>query len=492
MREFLRRWWQNWSLGGEAAARERARAQLSAHPWPAFLLGVLARLREDGGRAYLVGGTVRDVLLGREGDSSIDVATSIVPEDVVRRFERVVPTGIAHGTVTILDGPEPVECTTFRREDRYSDARRPDRVAFTTDPLADLDRRDLTVNAMAFDPASGELLDPHGGARDLERRVLRAVGDPLERFREDGLRPLRAARLSATLELDMDDELQRALARLPDPDTGYRSSGVAFERVQGELVQLMKAREPSRGFRSLVPTGLLGLWMPELDRCRGVTQNRYHEYDVFEHSLHTCDAAPATKPVVRWAALLHDIGKPDTREERGGEGTFYNHQFVGAELAAVLLERLRFPTAFREAVVHLVREHMFDYRAEWSDAAVRRWLAHVGTDHVADLFDLRIADRIGNGRKRGFPTYLEQLHRRIDRLLEESRALHVRDLAVDGTDVMRELGIASGPEVREALEALLEEVLDHPDRNRRELLLARLAERRGERSLAPESRAESP
>jgi putative nucleotidyltransferase with HDIG domain len=492
MREFLRRVWQTWTLGGDAAASERARARLVAYPWPAFVLTALARLREDGGRAYLVGGTVRDVLLGRETDSSVDVATSVVPEKVMQRFERVVPTGLAHGTVTILDGLRPIECTTFRREDRYSDARRPDRVAFTADALEDLDRRDLTVNALAFDPSSGELLDPHGGARDLERRVLRAVGDPLDRFREDALRPLRVARLSATLELEPDDALERALARLPDPETGYRASGVALERVQGELVQMMTAREPSRGFRRLVPTGLLALWLPELDRCRGVPQNRYHEYDVFEHSLHTCDAAPRTKPVVRWAALLHDIGKPDTREDRAGEGTFYNHQFVGAELADRLLERLRFPTAFREAVVHLVREHMFDYRPTWGDAAVRRWLAHVGTDHLADLFDLRIADRLGNGRKRGFPPYLEELHARIDRLLRESRALHVRDLAVDGTDVMRELDIGPGPGVKDALEALLEEVLDHPDRNRREVLLARLAERRGERPSGSESRSESP
>jgi poly(A) polymerase/tRNA nucleotidyltransferase (CCA-adding enzyme) len=224
---------------------------------------------------------------------------------------------------------------------------------------------------------------------------------------------------------------------------------------------------------------LLALWLPELDRCRGVPQNRYHEYDVFEHSLHTCDAAPRTKPVVRWAALLHDIGKPDTREDRAGEGTFYNHQFVGAELADRLLERLRFPTAFREAVVHLVREHMFDYRPTWGDAAVRRWLAHVGTDHLADLFDLRIADRLGNGRKRGSRrTSRSCTHASTDcsaNLVRSTFAIS----RVDGTDVMRELDIGPGPGVKDALEALLEEVLDHPDRNRREVLLARLAERRG-------------
>ena len=217
--------------------------------------------------------------------------------------------------------------------------------------------------------------------------------------------------------------------------------------------------------------------MPELTRGYGVPQNRYHAWDVYEHSLYTCDAAPAGKSEVRWAALLHDIGKPDTRVERGGDGTFYNHQFVGARLADRLLERLRFPLGSRERIVHLVREHMFDYRSGWSDAALRRWLRRVGEDAVADLFDLRIADNLGNGLRQGFPAYLEEMRVRIERLLAESRALRVRDLAVDGRDVMRVLGIRPGPAVRETLEALLEEVLDDPSRNQREHLLARLASR---------------
>jgi len=185
-----------------------------------------------------------------------------------------------------------------------------------------------------------------------------------------------------------------------------------------------------------------------------------------------------TKPDVRWAALLHDIGKPDTRVEREGEGTFYNHQFVSAELADRLLERLRFPHDRRARVVHLVREHMFDYRPAWGDAALRRWLRRVGPEHVADLFDLRIADMLGNGLKQGFPASLDQMRTRIERLLAASGALHVTDLAVDGNDVMGELGLAPGPAVREALEALLEEVMDDPSRNTREHLLSRLRERR--------------
>jgi tRNA nucleotidyltransferase (CCA-adding enzyme) len=251
---------------------------------------------------------------------------------------------------------------------------------------------------------------------------------------------------------------------------------VAVERVREELEKLMGARRPSVGVELLREAGLLALWMPEVSRCRGVPQNRWHAYDVYVHSLETCDHSPASKPVVRWAALLHDIGKPDTRVERKGEGTFYNHQVVGADLADRLLLRLRFSNDMRGAIVHLVREHMFDYRKEWSDAAVRRWVRRVGEEAVADLFDLRIADVLGNGLRVGFPAQLEALRVRIERVLTESHALRARDLKVDGRDVMRMLRIGPGPAVGEALEALLEEVLERPERNTRDHLLARLAE----------------
>jgi len=470
----MARWWRDWSRGPAAAATDRAAARLRAHRWPAPLLDVIARLREGGHRAFLVGGAVRDTLLGRRAGARFDVSTDLTPEQVIERFDRVEPTGLRHGTVLVIEGELLVECTTFRREGRYSDARRPDAVLWTKDPLEDLDRRDLTVNAMAFDPSSGELLDPHDGALDLERRRLRAVGEPLERFREDALRPLRVARFAAALEMEPDEDLRAALAEVSREGSGVVTAAVAPERVRDELSGILAAPRPSTGLELLREAGLLELWLPELARCRGVSQNRFHAFDVYFHSLATCDAAPAHKPVVRWAALLHDIGKPDTRVERDGEGTFYNHQFVGAELAEALLERLRVPQALCHAVTHLVREHMFDYHDDWSDAALRRWLRRVGTDAVADLFDLRIADMLGNGLKQGFPTYLETMRERITRLLEESRALVVSDLAVDGHDVMRELGVPPGPVVRAKLEALLEEVLDRPGRNTREHLLARL------------------
>jgi putative nucleotidyltransferase with HDIG domain len=284
---------------------------------------------------------------------------------------------------------------------------------------------------------------------------------------------VRAARFAATLGMQLEAGTRAAMGHTAD-----RARLLAVERVRDELERLMAAPRPSVGLELLREAGLLELWMPELLRGYGVPQNRYHAYDVYEHGLHTCDAAPADKPAVRWAALLHDIGKPETRVERAGQGTFYNHQFVGAALADRLLERLRFPLELRARIVHLVREHMFDYRPGWSDAALRRWLRRVGEGAVADLFDLRIADTLGNGLRQGFPASITAMHERIERLLAESHVLRVTDLAIGGREVMEVLGIGPGPAVGEVLEALLEEVLDRPERNTREQLMARLEQRR--------------
>lgn len=447
------------------AARGRAGAMLRGHVWPDELLAVFERLTAGGERAFLVGGSVRDVILGRSSAGPWDVATSCTPDQVRERFARVEPIGEKLGTMLVLGVAQRYEVTTFRREGEYADARHPDHVWFTRDPLEDLARRDLTVNALAFDPVSGELLDPHDGALDLEGRCLRAVGDPVARFREDALRPLRLARLAAVLGMRPHEETRAALGSARD-----RSLGLAVERVRVELEGLLLAPRPSEGFELLREARLLELWLPELAACHGVPQNRYHAHDVYFHSLYSCDAASVDKPIVRWAALLHDIGKPATREVREGEATFYQHQFVGAGLANTLLERLRFPLRDRLRIVHLVREHMFDYRPEWGDSAVRRWLARVGPECVEDLFELRRADYQGNGIKLGIPMSLAEFEERIGRIVAAQDALSVGDLALDGQDVMRILGIGPGPAVGDALSSLLECVLERPSLNTRALL----------------------
>ncbi len=453
---------------GNAARVAAARARLESAAWPAALRAALATLRAGGHQALLVGGTVRDALLGRRGGAAFDVATDRTPEEVLHLFARVEPIGLRHGTVLVIADEVRIECTTMRTEGPYHDARRPAHVTFTRDPLADLARRDLTVNAIAWDPGAARLLDPFGGLADLEARVLRAVGDPRDRFLEDALRPLRVARFAATLEMT------------PEPDTAAalgvaleRAEGLAAERIRDELCALMTARAPSTGLDLLHASGWLARVLPELDACAGVTQNRHHAHDVYRHSLRVCDAAPAAWPVVRWAALLHDIGKPVTRAGAEGHATFYGHAVAGARLAAVRLEALRFPAAQRERIVHLVREHMFDYREAWSDAAVRRWLRRVGLEQLEALFALRAADVAGTGVPSSAPS-LEALRARIDRVLAASRVIGVRDLPIDGEDVMRVTGLAPGPEVGRLLRAALESAIENPAHASREALLERV------------------
>jgi tRNA nucleotidyltransferase (CCA-adding enzyme) len=451
-------------------ARRAAEERLRAHAWSPALLTILRRLQEGGAQAHVVGGPVRDLLLGRPLDKAWDVATSLTPDQVRGRFSRIEGVGEKHGTVLIVESGLLLECTTFRVEGEYTDARRPDRVWYTEDALQDLARRDLTVNAMAFDPLTGTLLDPFGGALDLERRRLRAVGDPLDRLTEDALRALRVARFAAVLEMDVDPDTRAAMAEVVE-----RARGLAVERVRVELEKMLAAPRPSVGLEMLREAGLMALWLPEVEAGYRVGQNRFHAYDVYWHSLHTCDAAPVDKPLIRWAALLHDIGKPATRVMReDGQATFHNHERVGAEMADRLLERLRFSNAQREHVVHLVREHMFDYRATWSDAAVRRFIRRVGPDHIADLFDLRMADSIGNGLKSPDVEKLEAFAGRIERLMSADGAFSVGDLAIGGGEVMAVLGLESGPAVGEALDALLDAVLDDPSRNTPEGLRALL------------------
>jgi tRNA nucleotidyltransferase (CCA-adding enzyme) len=435
---------------------------------------VVAALRAAGKKAYLVGGGVRDLLAGLPA-GDFDVATDARPEEVGRLFRRTAPTGVKHGTVTVLGRDGAYEVTTFRRDGKYGDARHPDDVTYARTVEEDLSRRDFTFNALAYDPVDDELIDLFGGAEDFERGVVRAVGDPAERFHEDGLRPLRGIRLAARFEFDVDPATLAAI-----PAVLERVRMVAAERVREEIMKMLAtAPKPSYGFELMREAGLLEIFLPELLEGYDVTQNEFHAYDVYVHSLYSCDAAPPEKPLVRLAALLHDVGKPRTRVVRDGRVTFYNHQAVSRRMARGILDRLRLSKKDRDHVLHLIYHHMFGYTANWTDAAVRRFIRKVGRENIADLFDLRIADWFGNGTNYGFPAYLRALERRINEAIAREEAFTEKDLAVDGMDVMAELGIPPGPRVGEALSYLLERVLEDQSLNERERLLALLREKFG-------------
>src|SRR6266446_7030660 len=432
-------------------------------------MAVLRTLRGASRQAWLAGGAVRDILCGAAAQD-FDVATDALPEQVVRLFPRVIPTGMQHGTVTVLSGEHKVEVTTFRGEGRYLDGRRPSSVTFLADIEADLARRDFTVNAIAWDPIAGVLRDPFSGVEDLKRRRLRAVGDPLARFREDGLRPLRAVRFASTLRLALDPP-----TRLAIPETLDVFARVAMERVRDELIKLLvRGAPPSRGLRLLLRTGLLARIVPELLESVRFAQNRFHRWDVWRHTLRCVDFAPPDL-VVRLAALLHDVAKPrcaGPRESAPDEHTFYDHEKVGAQPATEILQRLKFPRRETERVAHLVAEHNWYYRPEWNDATVRRVLARVGPAELPALWALRTADLKARGRlvEEGLANQA-QAEARFQREIDRAVALKITDLAIGGEDVMRELKIGPGRLVGEILSRLLERVLDEPDLNTRKGLL---------------------
>jgi tRNA nucleotidyltransferase (CCA-adding enzyme) len=434
---------------------------------PEPVVEIVQRLNDQGHRAWVVGGCIRDLLRGKEV-SDWDIATSALPGEVKKVFGRVIPTGIQHGTVTVLHKGEAYELTTLRGEGAYSDGRRPDEVYFVRDIEEDLARRDFTVNAIAFDPVGGRMVDPFGGVDDMEAGILRAVGDPRERFGEDGLRVLRGARFVATLELELEPATEKAITK--ELDTFAK---VSKERVRDEWIKTMKAQRPSRAFEVMRRTGILKVTYPELLDQVGCEQNKWHAYDVWNHTLETLDASEGG-PIVRLAALLHDVGKPATREhsDKTDDWTFYNHERVGAKMADRWLREYRFSNDERSDIVHLVRHHLICYSPEWSDAAVRRFLRRIGKEHVDRLLELGRADALGKGRPVDPElAALAELRDRIEEVVAKGEALSTRDLPVGGKDVMDRLGVAPGPIIGQVLDALLERVTDDPSLNDRERLL---------------------
>lgn len=441
---------------------------------PADVLAILDRLWAAGHAAYIVGGSLRDLLLGREA-KDWDLATSARPKEVQALFPGSLYEN-AFGTVAVgraglgaaVAGarPEPLQITTFRSDHDYADFRRPHRIEFADRVADDLARRDFTINALAWGAdRAGEpprLIDPHGGLEDLGPRTLRAVGDPQARFGEDALRMLRAVRLAATLDGGIEAGTLAAIQA-----RAHLVAHLSGERIGAEMERLLGAPRPSIGLELMASTGLLAVISPELAAQRGIAQNKIPGDDLWDHTVKAVDAVPAGRPAVRFAALLHDIGKPATIDE----GPFRGHDAVGADLAAALLERLRTPRATADRVVALVRHHMFTYDPTWGDAGVRRFIRRIGRDLLEPLFALREADNLASGQAADAHG-LDELRRRVREQLAGHVVLERGDLAVDGEDVMAYLELPPGPRLGRILDELLERAIADPAVNERATLLA--------------------
>jgi tRNA nucleotidyltransferase (CCA-adding enzyme) len=420
----------------------------------------------------VVGGCVRDLFMGRT-PKDWDVTTSALPAQTAALFPKVIPTGMKHGTVTVLVDEEPIEVTTYRADGDYSDGRRPDEVRFGVTLHEDLSRRDFTMNAIAFDPTKEALVDPFGGEADIHRKLIRAVGEARDRFAEDGLRAMRALRFMATLELELEPS-----ARLAIGETLHVLRKVSVERFRDELLKLLGAAHPAIALEGAQRTGALALFVPELDAGVGCTQNRHHRHDVWTHTVITVEHTVGD-PIRRLGALLHDVGKPSTRApyaDRPGEFSFLKHELAGAEMTATIAERLKLSSAEKQRVVGIVEHHMFSCDPGQKPAGMRRFLRRVGPDLVPDLLALRVGDVVGKGLGEDATAQVIPFREALERLQREPQLLSTRDLAIDGHDIMRELAVAPGPRVGAALRALLERVTEQPALNTREALLALLPE----------------
>ncbi len=465
--------------GEELTARRPAAASVDvAAAIPAAVTSLLRTLWGAGHAAYVVGGSVRDVLMDRPADDW-DLATSARPEETEALFPDTLYEN-AFGTVAVAtDDPAvgEVEITTFRSDHDYADFRRPHRVEFTDSIELDLARRDVTVNAIAWGaPAGGRaprLVDPFGGQDDIAAALLRTVGDPSARFEEDALRMLRVVRFAATLGFWVEPATLAGISARAE-----RVRHVSGERIAMELAKILAAPAPSIGLRLLADTGLLAMISPDLAAQRGIPQNKVEGEDLWDHTLHAVDGAVAEPAHIRMAALLHDIGKPATM----ADGRFLGHDIVGAEIAGRLLDRLHWPRHERDRIVHIIRHHMYGYVPSWSDAAVRRFIAKVGRDALADLFLLREADNLGSGRRRDGGR-LAEIRARVAAQLAAGIVLDLHDLDIDGDVLMAELGLPPSPKLGSVLQELLDRAIADPTINKRDRLLA-LA-----RSLASEGTA---
>ncbi len=429
-----------------------------------------SRFNEAGYSLYVVGGAVRDHLLGLPIED-YDFTTDARPEAVISLFRRVIPTGIEHGTVSVHYEGEIFEVTTFRSDGTYLDGRHPSHVDFITNLEEDLKRRDFTINAFAVDCTTAKIIDRTGGMEDLKARQIRAIGDPLQRFDEDGLRILRGARIAAKIDFDIEGRTFEAMV-----DRRHNLESVSAERIREELFKLVGSDHPRKGLEYLKTSGVLAIILPELMEGDHIEQGGMHHETVLEHAFTACEAASrlTDRVEVRFAALLHDIGKSRTVKEGEDRSSFIGHDEVGRAMAGTIMRRLKASGEQISLVEDLVAHHMFHYQSTWSDSAVRRFIRRVGLNRLDDLFILRLADQAAiHGRVE--TTMLDELKARIASIVAQGDALTVKDLAIGGNDLMA-LGIPKGPLIGKVLEYLLETVLDDPGQNTSGQLLT-IAER---------------
>ncbi|MBX4189960.1 HD domain-containing protein [Candidatus Parcubacteria bacterium] len=435
---------------------------------------VITKLNEKGFEAYIVGGCVRDLLLGKE-PKDWDITTNAKPEQIQELFSESFYEN-NFGTVTIQTGSEEsslkeVQITPYRTEAKYTDKRHPDEIQFAEKLDEDLSRRDFTINAIAID-SKGEIIDLFNGQKDLKAKLIRTVGNPYERFNEDALRLLRAVRLATVLNFKIESTTQEAVK-----ENSELLRAISKERIRDEFIKIIEADRAYEGILMLQELGLLKYIVPELEEGVGVEQNLHHIYTVWEHNTRALKyTAEQEYPLhVRLASLFHDIGKPRTKRGEGKYSTFYGHEVVGARMVAEIMNRLKFPNEIGETVTKLVRYHMFFYNPEEvTESSVRRLMVNVGKENMEDLLKVREADRIGSGRPKAVPYKLRHMKYIIDKVSHDP--ISVKMLKVNGEDVMKELTSGPGPKVGLVLNSLLAEVLDDPNKNTKEHLIQRIHE----------------
>jgi tRNA nucleotidyltransferase (CCA-adding enzyme) len=421
---------------------------------PTSVLWVLEQLRSRGKRGWLVGGCVRDMLGGRQ-PSDWDVATNALPKEMLKIFPRVIPTGIAHGTVTVLNNGTAIEVTTLRGEGEYKDGRRPERIVFLDDIEADLARRDFTFNAVALDPLAQTITDPFEGQKDLEANLLRAVGNPLQRFTEDGLRILRAARFAATLECQIEAE---TLAAMAHPDALATYGRVAAERIQAEWLKALRAPRPSIAFTHMLQSGMLAITCPELQAL--VATKEPEHGSLWDRNMAVLDAAPAIASV-RLAALLRDCAPPSAAKGKSAKPR-----------PSRILRRLKFSNDHGSEVDQILQNVDTGDTSSWSLGDIRRWLSSFDANNFTLLSPLLMATySVSSDPDRppvcSYPDFIQRCQEQLD----AGHPLRANELAIDGNGLMAALEIAPGPRLGQLLRSLLQLVLDDPSCNRRERLL---------------------